>query len=163
MTDIPPPRYKIVERKGRIIVTDTWADGGRPGSPVSAAPGSRPRPSFAPTQSPAALARLRARLVMLACLGASDDAGWPILTTSNHVDEKGPRSITLSDTGAARLGNWMLGALGVAITVVILSMVSFVAAVVLIGGVGLALTSANTTARPAITKWLDTLGTIVPR
>ena len=23
MTDIPPPRYKIVERKGRIIVTDS--------------------------------------------------------------------------------------------------------------------------------------------
>lgn len=158
MTNIPPPRYKIVERKGRIIVTDTWAAGGRPSTPMSPAPVSRPRPSLALASAPAALLRLRARLVALACLGASDDAGRPILSTSYHVDEKGPRSIALSETGAARLGNWMLGALGFAVVAAILIMVSFVAAVILIGGVGLAITSANTTARPAITKWLDTLG-----
>jgi hypothetical protein len=160
VTDIPPPRYKIVERKGRIVVTDTWAEGGRPGLPP-APPGGKRNPSLVHAGSYAAVARFRDILVALAC-GARDDDARPVLTTSVHVDEKGPRSIALSDAGAARLGNWMIGALGLCALVLILFGVSFVPAMVLLGAIGLALTSANTTARPAITRWLDTLGETIP-
>lgn len=163
MTDIPPQRYRIVERKGRIIVTDTWAEGGRPSTPLSPAPGNAKRTLPSLATGPTALVRLRAKLVDLACLGASDDAGRPILTTANHFDEKGPRSIALSDTGAVRLGNVMLAMLAATVGLLVLLKFAAILAFVLLGGVGLALTSANTTARPAITKWLDTLGDTAAR
>ncbi|WP_260597256.1 hypothetical protein [Sphingomonas endolithica] len=162
MTDIPPPRYKIVERKGRIVVTDTWAEGGRPGLPPSPPPGGKRNPSLVPAGTHAAIVRSRDILVALAC-GTREDSGRPVVTTSVHIDEKGPRSIALSDAGAARLGNWMIAALALCAFVLILFAVSFVPAMLLLGGIGLALSSANTTARPAITRWLDTLGETIPR
>jgi hypothetical protein len=163
VTNIPPPRYKVVERKGRIVVTDTWAEGGRPGLPPSPPPGGKRNPSLVPAGThDAAIVRFRDILVALAC-GTREDAGGPVLSTSVHVDEKGPRSIALSAAGAARLSNWMIAALALCALVLILFAVSFVPAMLLLGGIGLALTSANTTARPAITRWLDTLGETIPR
>ena len=159
MTDIPPPRYRIVERKGRIIVTDTWQDG-RP------APTSSPMPQHSDARRrslPPFLAQLRTRLVMLACLGATDEAGHPILTTHIHFDEKGPRGIALSDAGAKRLGNLLLGVTGIVVALLVGFVFTPFAAIVAVGGIGLGFTSANTTARPAITRWLDTLGSDRPR
>ena len=163
MTDIPPPRYRIVEHKGRIIVTDTWAQGGRPTLPRAAAPASITRPDTATARGHAALLRLRARLVDLACLGARDEAGRPLLATHGYFDEKSPRTIALSDAGAARLGTMMLAAIAVMVGLLVLFQVSDVGGFILLGGIGLALTGANTAARPAITRWLDALGETTTR
>ena len=159
MTDMPPGRYRIVERKGRIVVTDTWAESGRPELPAAPVPGSRMRPSLTrPERREAGLLWLRRRLVALLCLGARDDAGRPILTTAYYLDEKGPRSIVLHEAGASRLGNGLLGVLaGLAMLLIVFGF-SPVTAFVLLGAVGLAFTSANTTARPMLTKWFDRLG-----
>lgn len=160
MTDIPPPRYRIVEHKGRITVTDTWADGGRPSTPHAAMPSDRPRPRLSSARS--AMVRWRTRLVELASLGRSDAAGRPVIRTSVHIDEKGSRSIALSAAGAKRLGNWLIAAIALGVVVVILMYASFITALLIVGGICMAVTSANTTARPMLTRWLDSLGDTLP-
>ena len=166
MTDIPPPRYKIVEHKGRITVTDTWADGGRPSTPHASMPtdkprqGDKPRPGF--STAPSALVQWRTRLVELASLGKSDAAGRPVIRTSVHIDEKGSRSIALSEAGEERLGNSMIAAVALGVVVLVLLYASFITALVVVGVIGMAVTSAKTTARPKLTKWLDSLGETLP-
>ena len=163
----PPPRYRIVEHKGRLIATDTWAKN-RPareeappprtatplprvsGSPRPVLPGARPEPA-------GWIDALGAALVVAVCTGSVDPAGQPILSTYNYYDIKGPREITLNPAGAQRLGRWLTAILAVAVSATILACVFTEAFVLLAVMVGLGASSANTTARPAITRWLDRL------
>lgn len=153
MTDIPPPRYKVVEHKGRITVTDTWAEGGRPSPATPRSPIPTPRAT-----SESWLARLRVKLVTYACVGRMDGNGRHMLQTTAFFDEKGPRTIALDAPGAIRLGNTLVGFLVAALIVMVLIFFAPVMAFVAFGIVGLATTNANASGRPGITKWLDRLG-----
>ncbi|MES1976311.1 MAG: hypothetical protein V4472_27970 [Pseudomonadota bacterium] len=147
---LPPPRYRIVERKGRLIVTDTWA-GGRPPQP-GAVLGAR--------DAPRSTGRAKGHidlLVMIACRGASDAAGRPILSTHAYYDERGPRDIMLGARGARRLRRALTGA--VAVIGIMLLLVWAVPDLVIPAFIlfGLGLSGANTVARAHITRWLDRL------
>jgi hypothetical protein len=179
----PPPRYRIVEHKGRLIATDTWAEN-RPTRSDTAQPRSdkpAPRGDTASPRSDTTSPRLtdsprldlsRARpdpasngldalgaaLVLTACGGSVDPVGRPILSTLNYFDSKGPREIALNPVSAQRLGRWLSAMLVVVISLTIMACVFTGAFVVLAILFGLGASSANTTARPAITRWLDRLG-----
>ena len=147
---LPPPRYRIVERKGRLIVTDTWA-GGRPPQP-GAVPRTRDAPrSFGRAGGQADL------LVMIACGGASDAAGRPILSTHAYYDERGPRDIALGARGARQLGRALASAVAMIGIMLLLAWAvpDFVIAAFILLGLGLS--GANTVARAHITRWLDRL------
>jgi hypothetical protein len=165
-TKPPPPRYRIVERQGRLIVTDTWAEGrpaqaktpmtpmtGAATSPRPGAPGSTSRR----TNDGGLIDTLGAALVLGICARSTDSAGNPILTTTNYYDVSGPREIVLAPASAKRLGRWLLAFVAAAMAVMVLILATqwgFVAAFVLVGMIA---SSANTTARPVITRWLDRL------
>lgn len=153
MTDIPPPRYKVVEHKGRITVTDTWADGGRPNAVKPRSPIPTPRIS-----GESWLARLRVKLVTYACVGRMDGNGRNMLQTTAFFDAKGPRTIGLNAGGVVRLGNALVGFLAAVIVTMALLFIAPVMGFVALGIFGLSITRANTTGRPTITKWLDRLG-----
>ncbi|MDB5707293.1 MAG: hypothetical protein JWN66_4409 [Sphingomonas bacterium] len=161
----PPPRYRIVERQGRLIVTDTWAEGRptRANTPVTPMAGT-PKPSMPVSQNgprPAPGGGLidvvGARLVSTLCAGATDGAGQPILTTVNYCDAKGPREIVLGPASARRLGRWLVAIVAAVIAFAMLLYAvpeSFIALFALIWlGAG----TANSVARPALTRWLDNL------
>lgn len=171
----PPPRYRIVEHKGRLIATDTWAENRParaeapqprgdtpqprserplprvPGSPRPILPGGRPEPT-------GWIDALGAALVVAVCAGSVDPAGQPILSTYNYYDIKGPREIALNPAGAQRLGRWLTAILAVVVAGTVLASIFTEAFVLLAIIVGLGVSSANTAARPAITRWLDSLG-----
>lgn len=165
----PPPRYRIVEHKGRLIATDTWAEN-RParaevppprsdkslprvsGSPRPVLQGARPEPGSNWIDA------LGAALVVAVCAGSVDPAGQPILSTYNYYDIKGPREIALNPAGAQRLARWLSAMLVVVVAATALASVFTEAFVLLAIMVGLGVSGANTTARPAITRWLDRLG-----
>lgn len=153
MTDIPPPRYKVVEHKGRITVTDTWAEGGRPSAAKPRSPTAAPR-----ITAESWLARLRIKLVTYACVGRMDGNGRHMLQTTAFFDEKGPRTIALDAASAIRLGNTLVGFLVAALITMALLFIAPVMAFVAFGIFGLAITNANASGRPVITKWLDRLG-----
>jgi hypothetical protein len=166
----PPPRYRIVERNGRLIVTDTWAENRppRPEAPMVSMPGTPKRSSPATAGRPTGtgvprlpagglIETLGAILVLGLCAGSTDSAGNPILTTANYYDVNGPRDIVLAPAGAKRLGRWLLGAVLAAMAMAVVMFATpwgFVVAFVLVGMIA---SNANTTARPAITRWLDAL------
>ena len=179
----PPPRYRIVERNGRLIATDTWAENrpARSGTSLPRRETAQPRSDTAQPRIDTASPRLsqsprldlpRARsepasngfdalgaaLVLAACGGSTDPAGRPILSTLNYFDIKGPREIVLNPASAQRLGRWLTAMLLVTISMTILACVFTEAFVVLAVLFGLGASSANTAARPAITRWLDSLG-----
>jgi len=155
----PPPRYRIVERKGRLIATDTWAENRptRAETPMAPMPGT-PKPSRpGGARGGGLIDSLGAALVLSVCAGSTDDAGNPILTTANFYDIEGPRQIILGRTGARRLGRWLLAMASALVAMVLLIFSSswgFIIAFILIG---VTASSANTSARPAITRWLDRL------
>ncbi|QNA85788.1 hypothetical protein G4G27_18725 [Sphingomonas sp. So64.6b] len=122
MTDIPPPRYRVVEHKGKITVTDTWAEGARPVTPTSPAPRQigttpiTPRGRDAGMRMPGILRRS----ALAACAGATDANGHPIFTTAEWFDPKAPRQIALDDAGVRWLGGTLAVMLGTAITAMLL-------------------------------------------
>ena len=158
----PPPRYRIVEHKGRLIATDTWAEGRptRSDAPLprlSGSPGpARPRTRRDPT--PGGIDALGAALVLAVCGGSVDPAGRPILSTLNYFDIKGPREIVLSPASAQRLGRRLATTLAVAVAMIILLCIFPQGLVPLTILLVVGASSANTAARPAITDWLDRLG-----
>lgn len=90
--DMPPTRYRIVERGRRLEVIDTWT-----GEPAE-------RPSAKRRTSP-----------MLRRLGSGDGTRF---TTSALYDAKGPRTLKLDYAATARLKRLRFAvAFGVAITV----------------------------------------------
>jgi hypothetical protein len=172
----PPPRYRIIEHKGRLIATDTWAQN-RPTRSDTSLPRSdtispridttSPRlsdslrldlPRARPEPASNGLDALGAALVMTACGGSTDPAGRPILSTLNYFDIRGPREIVLNPVSAQRLGRWLTAMLLVTISMTLLACIFTEAFVVLAILFGLGVSSANTTARPAVTRWLDRLG-----
>ena len=82
MTDLPPPRYRIVERGRRLDVIDTWQAGRPP----------MPRPGAAPLRSPAMPARVRGMLPRFTTIKFD---GTGDLTTAAWFDDKGPRAVRL--------------------------------------------------------------------
>ena len=165
----PPPRYRIVERNGRLIATDTWAErrparadappprSGTPLPRLSGSPGPG-RPRTKPEPASGGIDALGAALVLAVCGGSVDPAGQPILSTLNYFDIKGPREIVLSPANAQRLGRWLATTLAVAITTIILLCVFPQGLVPLTILFVVGASSANTAARSAITNWLDRLG-----
>ena len=154
----PPPRYRIVERKGRLIATDTWAEN-RPARTDAPMPDTgAARPTLASGARDAGLIdRLGAVLLLGLCTGSTDGAGNPILTTANFYDVEGPRQIVLGPAGAKRLGRWLMAMAAVMAAMALLIFSTpwgFIIAFVVVGVVA---SNANTAARPAITRWLDRL------
>ena len=171
----PPPRYRIVEHKGRLIATDTWAEN-RPAraeapAPPSATPLPRsdkplprvsasPRPILPgarPEPTSGGIDALGAALVLAVCGGSTDPAGRPILKTLNYFDINGPREIVLSPASAQTLGRCLSLVLAVAVSGLLLACLFPGAFMVLAILIGLSASGANTAARPHITRWLDRL------
>ena len=104
MTEVPPSRYKVVERDRRLVVIDTLT--GKPASapgPIPPAAG-RDHPAPPPVERPVTEAEPR---------GIDDRSGAQILTTSPLYDLKAPRRIVMGDRfneriGAA-IGGWLIG------------------------------------------------------
>lgn len=145
MTKPPPPRYRIVERDGRLHTIDTWAD-----APPTIPTRGRADP-IAPGDgigAPFVAAFLRVR----------DAEGRRLLTTSPNWDRKGPRVIALSAVGERRVGALGLLSVGVMLVLLMLAVIDLdwlmpilVVTVVLAG----AMSSSRT---GLVTRWLDTLG-----
>lgn len=99
VTEIPPSRYKVVERDRRLVVIDTLT-----GKPASA-PGPVTPPDRAPPPN-RPIAEDEPRRI-------DDRSGAQILTTSPLYDLKAPRRIAMGDRfnekiGAA-IGGWLIG------------------------------------------------------
>lgn len=89
MSEPPASRYRVVERKGRLITIDTWSGESVRGM-EPAKPGAAPVPHAGSTVHP---------LVRLLCGGATDEQGRPILTTAALYDEQAPRDFVLGPAG----------------------------------------------------------------
>lgn len=104
VTDVPPSRYKVVERDRRLVVIDTLT--GKPASaPCPVPPATRYEHSVPPSaERPVAEAEPRR---------IDDRSGAQILTTSRLYDLKAPRRIVMGDRfnekfGKA-IGGWLVG------------------------------------------------------
>ncbi|WP_066660265.1 MULTISPECIES: hypothetical protein [unclassified Sphingomonas] len=101
VTEIPPSRYKVVERDRRLVVIDTLT--GKPTStPGPVAPATRPE-QRSPAERPVTEDEPRQ---------IDDRSGAQILTTSPLYDLKAPRRIVMGDRfnekiGAA-IGGWLI-------------------------------------------------------
>ncbi len=96
-------------------------------------------------------------LVNLACVGAADGNGRPILTTMEYYDAKGPREIILSGPAARRLGT-ALSRVAVALVIVVALLWMFpILFFALIAGFWGGMAMLNSTARPMVTRWIDGL------
>ncbi|MEO7690003.1 MAG: hypothetical protein ABIS51_12020 [Sphingomonas sp.] len=179
----PPPRYRIVEHKGRLIATDTWAENRPARAEVSPPRGDTPlsrsvtplprsdkplprvsgsprsiQPRGRPEPTGGGIDALGAALVVAVCGGSTDPAGRPILKTLNYFDINGPREIALSPASAQTVGRCLSVILAVAVSGIILACLFPGAFIVLAILIGFSASAANTAARPQITRWLDRLG-----
>ena len=152
MSEPPPPRYRVVERGRRLVVIDTWDKSDAPAAqPVSQ---SMQRGMMGATPKASGIGSL---LVRLACVGAADGNGRPILTTMEYYDAKGPREIILSDAAARRLGS-ALSRVAVALVVIVAMMWMFpILFFVLVAGFWAGIAALNSTAKPVVTRWIDGL------
>ena len=160
MSKPPPPRYRIVERGGRLVTIDTWAKASSTTPPAQ--PPVRPR-SMQPPRGPSGLAdrglpaTLGSKLVR-AVLRVQGENGRPLLTTDPNWDRKGPRTIALSAAGERRLGGLLLviallasGLLAAAIANPATLMPFAIAAAVIFGATA-------KSGAPLLTRFLDSLG-----
>ena len=100
VTDVPPSRYKVVERDRRLVVIDTLT--GKPASaPGPVAPPDRAPPPDRP------VAEDDPRRI-------DDRSGAQILTTSPLYDLKAPRRIVMGDRFNEKIGKaiggWLIAA-----------------------------------------------------
>lgn len=128
MSQPPPPRYTIVERGRRLIVTDNWArEKARPAPPVlpPRAGHDLTGPAKGITANRIVSAdeggALLRRLALIACAGAEDAKGRPIFSSASAFDAKAPREFTLGPAGVRRLGGSVLAVLGLIGLVVLLT------------------------------------------
>ncbi len=105
MTEVPPSRYKVVERDRRLVVIDTLT--GKPASAPGPIPpaADRDHPAPPPVERPVTETEPR---------GIDDRSGAAILTTSPLYDLKAPRRIVMGDRfnekiGGA-IGGWLVAA-----------------------------------------------------
>jgi hypothetical protein len=153
MSTPPPSRYRVVERDRRLVVIDTWDKSTAPAGrrPAARSVRSGPMGTVAP---PAGIGGL---LVNLACVGAADGEGRPILTTMEYYDAKGPREIILSASAARRLGN-ALSRMAIALPLIVAILWMFpVLLFVLVAGFWAGIAALNSAARPRVTRWIDGL------
>ena len=132
MTDIPPPRYRVIERGRRLEVIDTLTGN----APISRVPVPVTRD-----------ARLRLSLPRQTRFDGSAD-----LTTSRLYDDKAPRLVKLDSVAAAQLSRAKLAAI-IALFVYVIALIWLpwlLAAPVLLLQNG-----ARKPVRAAITRWLD--------
>jgi len=97
MTEIPPSRYKVVERGRRLEVIDTLT--GQPAAPGPVVPSTEGSALSRPSQ-----------------LHLGGDG---TLTTRRFYDDNGPRTLTLDTGAAATLSKLRLSAMGIAMALVI--------------------------------------------
>lgn len=104
MTEVPPSRYKVVERGRRLVVIDTRT--GAPASPEHGSMKSPARRSDPPPVSQRPVQETAPRRV-------DDRSGAAILTTSPLYDLKAPRQIVMDDRFNNRIGKaiggWLIG------------------------------------------------------
>ena len=164
MSQPPPPRYRIIEKDGRLVTIDTWATRGvppLPGSPAIPKADSR-RASPSTGQRVGQVPGLPEKLVA-ALLRVQDDDGRRLLTTGPNWDRKGPRVIALSPVGEKRLGT-ALAAAGIVLAVAVLLALSDLDWFFPIVIIGVVLgSSASTAGMPLVTRFLDSLGEDVTR
>lgn len=104
VTEVPPSRYKVVERDRRLVVIDTLT--GKPASaPGPVAPAVRQdHPAQSPVERPVTEAEPRR---------IDDRSGAAILTTSPLYDLKAPRQIVMGDRFNEKIGKaiggWLVG------------------------------------------------------
>src|SRR4051812_40167459 len=112
MTDVPPSRWKVIERGRRLEVIDRLSGEpvARHGLTTASAPTASP-PTGRAQDIGRALTALRPRQTRF-------DGGGE-LTTHPWYDDKGPRTLTLDGGSAAMIGRVKLGAalLGMALVV----------------------------------------------
>ena len=134
MTEVPPPRYRIVERDRRLEVIDTWHGGARPSSAV------RPALPTPHGNDPAP------RLTTVKFDGTS------ILVTARWFDDKGPRRVTLSGETLQPL--WV----SVAVAAAVLIATAVFAPALLLGLAFVVSAKGRGALRAGATRWLDRNG-----
>lgn len=137
MTDMPPSRFRVVERGRRLVVIDTQADKSPPVRRTAA-----PRPASDKT---------RARFQLPEKIRFDGAASW---TTDGFYDAKGPRALTLNAGAMQKLR--FAGAGLVALVILWVLVASFVPP---LWGAPLLLLNPKMrqTMRDRVTAWLDTL------
>lgn len=147
----PPPRYRIVERDGRLVTIDTWAKQAPP--PPRASPASAGNAPYW---------RAFGDLLLSALLRTRDDAGRRLLTTGPSWDQRGPRTIALDRRGEQRLGT-ALGMVALAVLAAVVAVIIDPDLIfwVIVLGVLLA-SSLGTVAHGAMTRLLDSLDRDLP-
>lgn len=156
--DMPPSRYRVVERGRRLVVIDRW-HGERPvapGVPVRSLEGAR-RPEVAPPpeREPHLPVDRPASSLPLAGAGIQSSAGEIVITTQRWFDTKGPRRIVVAGYSARQMLN-RAGTMAVAaVAVLFLAGLAFpplwfLPALVLAKPIGGPI-------RLATTRWLDAL------
>ena len=163
MSQPPPPRYRIVEKDGRLVTIDTWAKRGAPPAGSSALPGANPRRVSRSTGQFAGQVPGMPEKLVAAFLRVQGDDGRRLLTTGPNWDRKGPRVIALSPAGERRLGI-VLAVAGIALAVAVLLALSdldWFFPIVIVGVI--LISSATTAGMPLVTRFLDSLGEDVTR
>jgi len=116
MSQVPPPRYRIVERDRRLIVIDNWA-GDKTPPPSVPTPNTPGRDLFPRMKGDTANRIVRAgedggtllrRLALAACAGAEDEKGRPLFTSAAWFDTRAKREFSLGRSGVERLGGTVL-------------------------------------------------------
>lgn len=169
MSQPPPPRYRIVERGGRLVTIDTWAKGAPAPPPEAIGPdrasANPPRPSRRGRSNAGGPVGFDALgdVLMSILFQTRDEAGRRVLTTGPGLDRHGPRTIALSPSAERRLGR----VLAVAALIVLAGLVVVIVdpevllALLLLGVLAAGLL--GTAAPAAITRFLDTLDDDLPR
>jgi hypothetical protein len=148
--DMPPSRYRVVERDRRLIVLDTH-DGNRPvvRTPVPPPPAQPRRDSLRPsrpiTTDEAAQDLGKAMDAIRA--GNAD----PVFETQRWYDDKAPRRVRLRKQG----GNGMGVAIIAILFVVMIGIVSFGWPLLVVAAFLLLQPAARKAFRRSVTRWLD--------
>lgn len=134
---MPPSRYRIVERNRRLVVIDNWATAQRP--LIAQSPVTRPDRQISAPAPPAKLQKI-----------AFD--GRTSFTTHRLFDARGPRTIILDPGSASAINGVKIGG---AVTAFALVILAFVSPVLLLPLVILLQRRVREQIRTAITGWLD--------
>lgn len=171
--DMPPSRYRVVERGRQLVVIDT-----RPGSDnkevriEGVPPGDALNPAVPRTVEPsnAPVSDDRSGMGMLAQVGGSmsdalvrrsPDGNAEYFDTRRWFDDKGPRRVRLSPAGREQLNGALLGLVGGGIAVTALAFVA--SPLILLPGVLILLgAKPRASIRGHVTRWIDGLGITEP-